>query len=90
MESPVYSLRPTLRSSPRVRSVVSLFSGLLTPFLEKAKAVYTYTAGNADELPFNEGDELSIIDMSEDEWWKTEKDGVVLIAPAAYLEIVEG
>ncbi len=67
-----------------------LLRRLLTSFLEKAKAVYTYTAGNADELPFDEGDELSIIDMSEDEWWKTEKDGVVFIVPAAYLEIVEG
>lgn len=60
------------------------------PLSEKAKAVYSYTAGNADELSFNEGDELSIIDTSDEEWWKAEHDGMVFIAPAAYLEIVEG
>jgi hypothetical protein len=52
--------------------------------------MYTYTGNNPDELPFTEGDELSIIDTSEEEWWKTEQGGVVFIVPAAYLEIVEG
>lgn len=52
--------------------------------------MYTYTGNNSDELPFTEGDQLSIIDMSEEEWWKTERGGVVFIVPAAYLEIVEG
>jgi len=58
--------------------------------VEKAKAVYTYTGNNPDELPFTEGDILSIIDTSEEEWWKTEQGGVVFIVPAAYLELVEG
>lgn len=56
----------------------------------EARAVYTYTGNNPDELPFNEGDILSIIDTGEDEWWKAEQGGVVFIVPAAYLEIVEG
>ncbi|KAG2066386.1 hypothetical protein BDR04DRAFT_1106832 [Suillus decipiens] len=55
----------------------------------KANALYSYTGGNADELPFSEGDELSIIDRSEADWWKAERDGIVFIVPAAYLEIVE-
>ncbi|EGO21969.1 hypothetical protein SERLADRAFT_417338 [Serpula lacrymans var. lacrymans S7.9] len=56
----------------------------------KAKALYSYAGGNADELPFAEGDELSIVDKSETDWWKAEQGGVVFIVPAAYLEIVEG
>ncbi|RDB19337.1 Actin cytoskeleton-regulatory complex protein pan1 [Hypsizygus marmoreus] len=56
----------------------------------KARALYTYTGNNPDELPFTEGDVLSIIDTSEEEWWKTEQGGVVFIVPAGYLEIVEG
>ncbi|KAF8959742.1 hypothetical protein BDZ97DRAFT_1836791 [Flammula alnicola] len=60
---------------------------VVTP--KKAKAVYTYTGNNPDELPFTEGDVLSIIDTSEEEWWKAEQGGVVFIVPAAYLEIVE-
>ncbi|KAH9483528.1 Actin cytoskeleton-regulatory complex protein pan1 [Psilocybe cubensis] len=56
---------------------------------KKAKAIYSYTGNNADELPISEGETLSIIDTSEEEWWKTERDGVVFIVPAAYLELVE-
>jgi hypothetical protein len=58
--------------------------------LEKAKAAYSYTGDNPDELPFSEGDILSIVDTSEAEWWKAEQGGVVFIVPAAYLELVEG
>jgi hypothetical protein len=59
-------------------------------FIVKAKAIYSYAAGSPDEQSFTEGDELTIIDKSEEEWWKTEQGGVVFIVPAAYLEIVEG
>lgn len=56
----------------------------------RARARYSYTGGNADELPFNEGDELSIIDRDDADWWKAERAGVVFIVPAAYLEVLEG
>ncbi|KAL4254402.1 Actin cytoskeleton-regulatory complex protein PAN1 [Abortiporus biennis] len=55
-----------------------------------AKALYTYTGTNPDELSFEEGDDLSIVDRTDTDWWKAEKDGSVFIVPAAYLEIVEG
>ncbi|EKM56122.1 uncharacterized protein PHACADRAFT_209619 [Phanerochaete carnosa HHB-10118-sp] len=55
----------------------------------KAKALYSYEGSNADELPFAEGDELSIVDRSDADWWKAEQSGVVFIVPAAYLEVVE-
>ena len=37
-------------------------------------------------------DILPILNLSEEEWWKAEQDGVVFIVPAAYLpvEAVEG
>lgn len=56
----------------------------------KAKAIYDYTGGSEDELPFAAGDEIDIIDRSDEEWWKTEKNGVVFIVPAAYFEEVQG
>ena len=68
---------------PRLSSVLSL------P-LVKAKALYSYEGSNADELPFAEGDELSIVDRTDADWWKAEQSGVVFIVPAAYLEVVEG
>ena len=56
----------------------------------QARAIYSYTGGNEDELPFAEGDMLTIVDRSENDWWKTEKDGIIFIVPAAYVELVEG
>lgn len=56
----------------------------------KAKALYSYSGGNADELPFVEGDELIIVDRSEGDWWKAEQGGAIFIVPAAYLEVIEG
>ncbi|KAI9451971.1 hypothetical protein BJY52DRAFT_1295264 [Lactarius psammicola] len=55
----------------------------------KAKGLYDYPGGGADELPFSEGDEISIVDRSDSDWFKAEKDGVIFIVPAAYLEIIE-
>lgn len=53
----------------------------------KAKALYTYTGGNPDELSFAEGDMIEVIDRKGEEWWMAEQGGVVFIVPAAYLEI---
>lgn len=52
-----------------------------------AKALYSYVGANADELSFAEGEDLNIIDMSEQDWWKAERGGVVFIVPAGYLEV---
>ncbi|KAI0085934.1 hypothetical protein BDY19DRAFT_963763 [Irpex rosettiformis] len=55
----------------------------------KATALYTYEGSNPDELPFAEGDELTIVDHSEADWWKAERSGVVFIVPTAYLQLNE-
>ncbi|KIK78082.1 hypothetical protein PAXRUDRAFT_17082 [Paxillus rubicundulus Ve08.2h10] len=54
-----------------------------------ATARYAYESTNSDELPFAEGDILTIVDRSEMDWWKAERDGLVFIVPAAYLEVTE-
>jgi hypothetical protein len=41
-------------------------------------------------MSFKEGDELTIVDKSDVDWWKAEQGGVIFIVPAAYLEVVEG
>jgi actin cytoskeleton-regulatory complex protein PAN1 len=56
----------------------------------KAQALYDYTPDNADELPLTEGEIVTIIDKSEEEWWKAERDGKVLVVPCAYLAPLEG
>jgi hypothetical protein len=55
-----------------------------------AKALYSYESTNADELAFGEGDTVIIVDQSEMDWWKAERDGLVFVVPAAYLEATEG
>jgi hypothetical protein len=49
--------------------------------------MYDYPGESADELPFSEGDVISVVDRSDSDWYKAEKDGVIFIVPAAYLEI---
>ncbi|EMD34285.1 hypothetical protein CERSUDRAFT_117167 [Gelatoporia subvermispora B] len=56
----------------------------------KAKALYAYAGNSPDELPFEEGDELTIVDRADSDWWKADQGGVIFIVPAGYLEIVEG
>ncbi len=56
---------------------------------KEAKALYAYTGNTDEELPFEEGDVLNIVDSEDADWWKASKDGVVFIVPAAYLELCE-
>ena len=63
---------------------------LTTFVVAKATALYPYTGSNPDELPFAEGDTLTVIDRSDADWWKVEQDGLVFIVPAGYVEMVEG
>jgi len=60
----------------------------LTPLAVKAKASFTYDGQSEDELPFVEGDILTIVDTSDSDWWKTEKAGVIFIVPASYFELL--
>ncbi|KAJ3522358.1 hypothetical protein NMY22_g11925 [Coprinellus aureogranulatus] len=55
----------------------------------KAKALYSYDPANADEIALEEGETVDVIDTSEEEWYKVERNGTVLVAPAAYLELME-
>lgn len=54
----------------------------------KAKAIYPYEATNSDELALEEGDVVDIVAFPEEEWWKAERNGAVLLVPSAYLELM--
>lgn len=84
------------RRDPRglVHSARLLFSGLaLTPALftsltvVQAKALYSYTGTTDEEMPFTEGDVLTVVDRTDDAWWKASSGGVVFLVPASYLEL---
>ncbi|KIM28843.1 hypothetical protein M408DRAFT_8613 [Serendipita vermifera MAFF 305830] len=54
----------------------------------QAVALYAYQGTNPDEFSFQEGDKITIVDRSEEDWWKTEQGNQILIVPAAYLQLV--
>jgi hypothetical protein len=55
----------------------------------QAVAKYAYTGNSDEELPFAEGDVLTIVDQSDADWYKAEKGGVIFIVPAAYVDLSE-
>ncbi|GAA5912265.1 hypothetical protein JCM6882_005211 [Rhodosporidiobolus microsporus] len=54
---------------------------------QPAKALYDWAATSPDEHSFAEDEALAIVDTSEESWWKAEKDGVVGLVPASYVEL---
>lgn len=54
--------------------------------VEKATALYTYDGASVEEFSFEENDVLSIVDSSDSTWWKAERNGVIGLVPAAYVE----
>jgi hypothetical protein len=77
-----------MKRESRVLQLSSRSSMTNAWLVQKAKALYTYEGGEDEQLPFAEGDELSIVDTSDPDWWKTEKAGVIFIVPATYLELI--
>lgn len=65
--------------------VVCLYA--LRDTVQQAKALFPYAGSTDEELPFAEGDILNIVDSGDADWWKAEKNGVIFIVPAAYLEL---
>lgn len=56
--------------------------------VKPCKALYDYSATTGEELSFSEGDNLAVVDQSDPDWWKVEKDGAILLVPASYVEVV--
>lgn len=54
---------------------------------QSATAIYSYAATSDEELSFEEGDTLSIVDSSDESWWKAERGGFVGLVPATYVEL---
>jgi len=54
---------------------------------KKLQALYDFQARSADELSFRAGDELLLVDNSDETWWKAEFDGKVGVVPANYVEL---
>ncbi|KAI9138561.1 hypothetical protein BKA69DRAFT_1040851 [Paraphysoderma sedebokerense] len=53
----------------------------------KAVALYDYTAAQEDEIGLTEGEQVVVVDGSDGDWWKIQKDGREGYVPATYVEI---
>lgn len=54
--------------------------------VEVVKAIYPYQAQRSDELSFDEGDTLYILEKNEDGWWKAKCSGKQGLIPSNYIE----
>ena len=52
-----------------------------------AEAIYDYTAANDNELSFNEGDQLIILQKDDSGWWFASLDGKEGFVPANYVKL---
>lgn len=55
--------------------------------VQSARALYAYDAASPEEHSFEEGDTLSVVDTSDESWWKAEVGGIIALVPATYVEL---
>ncbi|KAB7507398.1 Intersectin-1 [Armadillidium nasatum] len=53
---------------------------------EKVEALYPYTAVNDDELSFEPGDIIFVLDKEDSAWWKGSLRGVIGVFPSNYVQ----
>nr|P10569.1 RecName: Full=Myosin IC heavy chain [Acanthamoeba castellanii]AAA27707.1 myosin IB heavy chain [Acanthamoeba castellanii] len=58
------------------------------PGPEQARALYDFAAENPDELTFNEGAVVTVINKSNPDWWEGELNGQRGVFPASYVELI--
>lgn len=64
---------------------------LCKPFLSKitkdemVQALFSFTAQDDDEVSFNAGDWITVLDKTNDDWWKGQVHGCVGIFPRNYV-----
>ena len=81
--SPERSATPLVPASAAVRETAATtpaHAGITV------KALFGYQANNSEELSFNTGDVLSVLDKSEEGWWMAELNGHQGWIPATYVE----
>lgn len=62
------------------------FLTFCTGFAEQVEALYPYTAMNDDELTFEAGAIISVIDKEDAAWWKGTLNGVIGVFPSNYIQ----
>ena len=86
----------TLSCNYTVKTLVSIChlhvqECLCKPFLSKitkdemVQALFSFTAQDDDEVSFNAGDWITVLDKTNEDWWKGQVHGCVGIFPRNYV-----
>lgn len=59
---------------------------VLFVFLQYVVAKFDFDPQDDDELGFRRKDRITVIDQTDDSWWKGELNGRVGVFPASYVE----
>jgi leishmanolysin len=74
------------QSKHQAASKLSASVEFASPLLYKARALWACTAEEHDELSFNAGDLIDVLDDSDPEWWVCRLRGAIGTAPSSFLE----
>lgn len=73
---PLRRLRPRAAAHPA-----------LSPAVCQVIGMYDYTAQNDDELAFNKGQIINVLNKEDPDWWKGEVNGQVGLFPSNYVKL---
>lgn len=57
-------------------------------FLDQVVALYPFSGQHADELTFQKGDIITLVNTDDPSWWKGEINGAVGLFPSNYVEVL--
>lgn len=90
--SPFTSTAAPIRSSPpppiKAATVRAPPPAAPVRGLGTAKALYDYTGAEKDDLSFEEGNSIVVLEHVSDDWWKGSFRGRSGLFPAAYVQMI--
>ncbi len=79
----LFSLLCPILLHPSILSVISA----LPPVVCQVIAMYDYKAANKDEMSFQKGQLISVLNKDNPDWWKGEVAGVIGLLPTNYVKM---
>jgi len=86
---PVVTPKISPKPVPKIQPKPPSSSTPSTPGKPQAKALYDFEAENEDELAFKEGEIITVIDKSNNDWWEGEIGTRRGLFPGVYAQILD-
>lgn len=86
-----FSAEPATSFPPPPRRAASSVASVPQVKTTKATALYDFEAQGEDELTINDGEELTVVERENDDWWTVKNaSGQQGVVPAQYVEVSPG